>query len=41
VTDDIIAFQKDGTMPKENFIAVDTTLVDKDNAADITPSDKL
>ncbi|THG29950.1 sugar ABC transporter substrate-binding protein [Naasia lichenicola] len=41
VTDDIIAFQKDGTMPAENFVAVDTTLVDKANAADITPSDKL
>lgn len=37
----IVAFQEDGTMPESNFEAVGTTLVDIDNAADITPSDKL
>ncbi|KJC64578.1 ribose transport system substrate-binding protein [Agreia bicolorata] len=35
------AYQKDGTLPSSNFEAVDTTLVDKANAATITPSDKL
>lgn len=38
---DVQAYQTDGTMPKENFVAVDVTLVNKDNAADTTPSDKL
>jgi ABC-type sugar transport system substrate-binding protein len=34
-------YQKDGTLPSSNFEAVDTTLVNKANAATITPSDKL
>lgn len=38
---DAQAFQADGTLPAEKFVAVDVTLVTKDNAADITPSDKL
>ncbi|MFE1646593.1 sugar ABC transporter substrate-binding protein [Microbacterium sp. P01] len=38
---DVEAYQADGTMPAENFVAVDVTLVTKDNAADTTPSDKL
>ena len=38
---DVQAYQSDGTMPAENFVAVDVTLVNKDNAADTTPSDKL
>lgn len=38
---DVQAYQKDGTMPAKNFVAVDVTLVTKDNAADTTPSDKL
>jgi ribose transport system substrate-binding protein len=37
----VLAYQEDGTMPDENFEAVATTLVNKANAADITPSDKL
>ena len=37
----VLAYQEDGTMPDENFEAVATTLVNKENAADITPSDKL
>jgi ABC-type sugar transport system substrate-binding protein len=41
VMKEIIAYQEDGTMPAKNFEAVETTLVDKTNAADITPSDKL
>lgn len=39
--DDVTAYQEDGTMPAEKFVAVDVTLVTKDNAADITPSDQL
>lgn len=38
---DVQAYQADGTMPAEDFVAVDVTLVNKDNAADTTPSDKL
>lgn len=38
---DVQAYQKDGTMPAENFVAVDVTLVTVDNAATTTPSDKL
>ena len=34
-------YQKDGTLPSSNFEAVATTLVNKANAATITPSDKL
>lgn len=41
VTDYITEFQKSGSLPGENFEAVSTTLVDKSNAATITPSDKL
>lgn len=41
VTKAIVAYQEDGTMPEPNFKAVGTTLVTEDNAADITPSDKL
>jgi ABC-type sugar transport system substrate-binding protein len=41
VTKALVAYQKDKTMPKSNFEAVGVTLVTKDNAADITPSDKL
>jgi ribose transport system substrate-binding protein len=38
---DVDAYQKDKTLPKKNFVEVASTLVDKSNAADITPSDKL
>jgi ABC-type sugar transport system substrate-binding protein len=39
--EDVLAYQEDGTMPAENFVAVDVTLVTVDNAADTTPSDQL
>lgn len=38
---DVQAYEADGTMPAEPFVAVDVTLVNKDNAADTTPSDQL
>lgn len=41
VIEDVTAYQKDGTLPASNFEAVDTTLVTVENAASITPSDKL
>ncbi|MEV4686450.1 sugar ABC transporter substrate-binding protein [Microbacterium sp. LWH3-1.2] len=41
VTAAIVAYQEDGTMPTSNFEAVGVTLVTTENAADITPSDKL
>jgi ribose transport system substrate-binding protein len=41
VIEHMVAYQEDGTMPSENYEAVDTTLVTKENAADITPSDQL
>lgn len=45
ILDDVIAaieaYRADGTMPSNNFKAVPTTLVNKSNAADITPSDQL
>src|SRR3954454_8079454 len=41
VTQDLTPFQKDGTLPSENFQAVDVTVVDAANASTITPSDKL
>ncbi|WP_448811244.1 sugar ABC transporter substrate-binding protein [Agromyces bauzanensis] len=41
VIEAMVAYQKDGTLPAENFEAVETTLVTAENAADITPSDKL
>ena len=37
----ILTYQKDGSLPASNFETVGTTLVDKVNAAKITPSDKL
>jgi ABC-type sugar transport system substrate-binding protein len=37
----ILTYQKDGSLPSTNFETVGTTLVDKVNAAKITPSDKL
>ncbi|MDH6423033.1 sugar ABC transporter substrate-binding protein [Aurantimicrobium minutum] len=37
----IVTYQKDGTLPSTNFETVGTTLVNKVNAAKITPSDKL
>lgn len=39
--DAVKAYAKDGTMPSKRFIVLDTTLVTKANAAQITPSDKL
>lgn len=41
VIDALVEYQNSGSMPGSNFEAVDTTLVTVDNAADITPSDKL
>ena len=41
VLDDVSSYQKDKKMPSKNYEAVDTTIVDKTNAATITPSDKL
>ena len=41
VVDNIEAYRESGDMPAQRFEAVATTLVDKANAADITPSDKL
>lgn len=38
---DVEDYRKNGKLPAENFVAVDVTLVTKENAADITPSDKL
>jgi ABC-type sugar transport system substrate-binding protein len=37
----IVTYQKDGSLPSTNFETVGTTLVNKVNAAKITPSDKL
>jgi ribose transport system substrate-binding protein len=37
----MLAYQKDGSLPSSNFETVGTTLVNKVNAAKITPSDKL
>ncbi|WP_417564674.1 sugar ABC transporter substrate-binding protein [Microbacterium sp.] len=37
----IEAFRKDGTLPSSNYEGVASTLVDKSNAGEITPSDKL
>lgn len=37
----VLAYQKDGTLPAKNFETVGTTLVNKANYKDITPSDKL
>ncbi len=39
--DQMSEYRESGTLPDENFVAVDTTLVTKANAATITPSDKL
>jgi ribose transport system substrate-binding protein len=41
VTEDMTTYQKTQELPKENFEAVDVTIVDAANAATITPSDKL
>ena len=41
VIEAMVAYQEDGTLPEENFEAVDTTLVTAENAAEITPSDQL
>ncbi len=41
VIEEMVAYQESGDLPAENFQAVDTTLVNADNAADITPSDQL
>jgi len=38
---DVEEYRKSGTLPAKDFVAVDVTLVTKENAADITPSDKL
>ena len=38
---DVEAYQKDKTLPKKNFVEVESTLVDSSNASTITPSDKL
>lgn len=39
--DQVNEYRESGTMPSKNFVTVDTTLVNKANAATITPSDKL
>jgi ABC-type sugar transport system substrate-binding protein len=41
VIKDMTTFQTDDKLPSKNFDAVDVTIVDKSNAASITPSDKL
>lgn len=41
IVEAINAFRADGTLPAKNFVEIDTTLVTVENAADITPSDKL
>jgi ABC-type sugar transport system substrate-binding protein len=41
VLDAMATYQKSGDLPKDNYQAVKVTLVTKDNAADITPSDAL
>jgi ribose transport system substrate-binding protein len=41
VIKDMTTYQKDNKKPSKNFDAVDVTIVDKANAASITPSDKL
>lgn len=41
VLEAMVAYQESGELPGESFVEVDTTLVNVDNAADITPSDKL
>lgn len=41
VIEHMVTYQESGELPSENFEAVDTTLVTKENAADITPSDQL
>jgi ribose transport system substrate-binding protein len=41
VTKDLTTYQKDHKLPSKKFEAVDVTIVDKSNAASITPSDKL
>jgi ABC-type sugar transport system substrate-binding protein len=41
VVEAIEAYRADGSLPSNNYKAVPTVLVTKDNAADITPSDQL
>ncbi|MEU2350203.1 sugar ABC transporter substrate-binding protein [Modestobacter sp. NPDC049651] len=41
VIDAVKKFQDNGDLPKKNYEAVDTTIVDAKNASTITPSDKL
>ncbi|NYE18292.1 sugar ABC transporter substrate-binding protein [Microbacterium immunditiarum] len=41
LVEDVENYRETGELPAERFVAVDVTLVTKENAADITPSDKL
>lgn len=41
VIKDMVTYQKTHKLPAKNYQAVPTTIVDKSNAASITPSDKL
>lgn len=41
VVEAILEYQKSGKLPSTTFKTADTTLVNKENAASITPSDKL
>lgn len=41
VIDAMVEYQKSGNLPANNFEAIKTVLVTKENAASITPSDKL
>ncbi|GAA1682536.1 hypothetical protein GCM10010977_30270 [Citricoccus zhacaiensis] len=38
VVEDIEAYRADGTLPEENFVEVEGELIDRNNAADFTPS---
>ncbi|GAA1125569.1 sugar ABC transporter substrate-binding protein [Citricoccus alkalitolerans] len=38
VVEDIEAYRADGTLPEENFVEVEGELIDRDNAAEFTPS---
>lgn len=41
LVEDVEKYRETGELPSKRFVAVDVTLVTKENAADITPSDKL
>jgi ABC-type sugar transport system substrate-binding protein len=41
LVEDVERYRETGELPSKRFVAVDVTLVTKENAADITPSDKL